>query len=136
MVRKRKYEVRFDPDAYREYLKLDNSVVQFVDKALEELEYRADSVGKVLSNKPATKLAGCKEIKLRDVGIRIVFRVSNESVDILLVVWILTVERRDKETVFKIADTRFQRIKKFPKEHLLKLFQRSKKWEVAKKEEE
>lgn len=66
-----------------------------------------------------SKLAGCKEIKLGDLGIRIVFRVTNETVQILRVVWILTIEKRNKEIAFKVADNRFQRIKNFPKEQFV-----------------
>lgn len=60
-----RFEVILDPDALKEYNKLDNSAVEMVDKAIDELEYRADEVGKPLSNYDDTKLAGCKEIKLR-----------------------------------------------------------------------
>jgi len=71
MLEKR-FDVRLDPDALKEYGKLDNSVLPAVNKAIDELEYRADEVGKPLGNKSSTKLAGCKEIKLREEGIRYV----------------------------------------------------------------
>lgn len=53
-----KFEIRFHPKAYREYKKLDGSLVKIVDKSLEELEYRADEIGKVLGNSQNVKLAG------------------------------------------------------------------------------
>lgn len=58
-----RFDVRFDADAYKEYMKLDNSVIGMVDNALQELEIRTDEVGKVLTNRQSTKLHGCKEIK-------------------------------------------------------------------------
>lgn len=67
MRNKQRFEVRLDPDAVKEYQKIDNSVIEMVDKAIDELETRADEVGKPLGNKRDIKLAGCKEIKLRDL---------------------------------------------------------------------
>ena len=40
-----------DAEAAREYAKLDNSVVEIVNKAIDELEFRADVIGKPLGNK-------------------------------------------------------------------------------------
>ncbi len=65
----RRFEVRFDPDAFQKYQGLDQSVVIDVDKALEKLDTRADQIGKSLGNKDSTKLHGCKEIKLRRAGL-------------------------------------------------------------------
>ena len=108
----RRFDVRLDPDAEKEYAKLDSSVVEIVNKAIDELEERADQVGKILGNKRDTKLVGCKEIKLRDAGIRIVFRVTNEVVEVLQVVYILAIEKRSRDFVFKIASDRLAKIKK------------------------
>jgi len=95
-----RFEVRLDLDAVKEYNSLDNSVIKIVDKAIDELEYRADEVGKPLGNKRDLKLAGCKEIKLRDAGIRIIFKVTNDIVEILRVVYVLAVEKRSDDFVF------------------------------------
>ncbi|WP_338754939.1 hypothetical protein [Bacillus sp. FJAT-52991] len=125
-----RFDVRLDPDALKEYQKLDGSVIDIVNKAIDELEYRADEVGKTLGNKRDTKLHGCKEIKLRGPGIRIVFRVTNEIVEVLRVVYILTIERRSRDFVFKIASKRFKRLKK--SEQLEKVLTESKQWDVQK----
>lgn len=105
----RKFDVRLDPDALKEYDKLEGSVLTTVNKAIDELEYRADEVGKTLANKRNIKLHGCKEIKLRSSGIRIIFRVTDEIVEVLRVVFILTIERRSNDFVFKIASKRLKR---------------------------
>lgn len=68
-----RFDVRFDTDAYKEYMKLDKSVAEVVDRALEELEIRADEVGKALTNRQSTNLHGCKEIKLRVQGFELYF---------------------------------------------------------------
>lgn len=88
----RRFEVRFDPSALDEYQDLDPSVVVDVDKALEKLETRAEEIGKPLENKYSAKFHGCKEIKLRRAGLRIIFRVTNETVDVLRIVDVLTIE--------------------------------------------
>lgn len=129
----KKFDVRLDPDALKEYSKLDNSVLPAVNKAIDELEYRADEVGKPLGNKNSTKLAGCKEIKLRDVGIRIVFRITSEKVQVLRIVYVLAIEERSKDYVFKVAHDRLKKLKGLSKERLAKLLKRSKKWDVGKR---
>jgi len=99
----KKFDVRLDKDAAKEYEKLDGSVLRMVNKAIDELEFRADEVGKVLGNTKISRLHGCKEIKLREAGIRIIFRISNQIVDVLSVVYVLSIEKRNRELVFKIA---------------------------------
>jgi mRNA interferase RelE/StbE len=101
-----KFEIRFDPGAYREYQKLDGSIVAIVDKKLAELEFGADVIGKLLISNQTSKLAGCREIKLRDAGIRIVYKITDQTVDILRIVYVLTIEKRADEYVFKLADKR------------------------------
>jgi mRNA interferase RelE/StbE len=114
-----RFEVIFAPDAAKEYKKLDNSVLAIVDKAIDGLEDRADEVGTVLHNYQKTKLAGCKEIKLRDAGVRIVFKITDQIVNVLQVVYILTIERRDKDHVFRIANKRYQEFKEAPVEAIV-----------------
>ncbi len=123
-----RFEVRFDVDALTEYQRLDNALVTIVDKALARLEERADEVGTPLKNKYATKLHGCKEIKLRDAGLRIVFRVTDHTVEVLRVVYILTIERRDLDLVFRVADKRLRHFKS--RGDLPEFLSRSPRWEA------
>ena len=106
-----KFDVRLDKDAAREYEKIKQPDLDLVNKSLDELLIRADEVGKFLGNKRDMKLAGCKEIKLREAGIRIVFRVTNETVQVLRVVYILAIEKRSRDFVFKIASSRLKKLK-------------------------
>ncbi|MFZ3100953.1 MAG: hypothetical protein WA131_08270 [Desulfitobacteriaceae bacterium] len=129
----KKFDLRFDPDASEEYSKLDKSVLPVVNKAIDELEYRADEIGKPLGNKNSTKLAGCKEIKLRELGIRIVFRITCEKVEVLRIVYVLAIDARSKDYVFKVAHERLKKFKGHSKERLAKLLKRSKKWDVGKR---
>ncbi|WP_169089615.1 hypothetical protein [Paenibacillus sp. PL91] len=50
-------------------------------------------------------------------GIRIVFRVTNEVVDILRIVYVLTIERRTRDMAFKIAHGRLKVYRKLTEEY-------------------
>lgn len=94
-----KYEVKFHPSAYKEYERLDHAVAEIVDKKLAALETRAEEIGKPLSG----NLSGYRELKLRAAGIRIFYEVSREDSSSLGVVYVLTVQKRDKGQVFEVA---------------------------------
>lgn len=106
-----RFDVRLHKAALREYKRLDHSVALIVDKALEELEIRADKVGKPLGKKRNINLTGCKEIKLRDTGIRIVFTVTPKYVHVLQIVIVLAIETRADDVVFQLAAKRCDEIK-------------------------
>lgn len=116
----------------KEYQDLDNLVIEVVNKSIDELMYRADEIDKPLGNKNSTKLHGCKEIKLREYGIRIIFRVTNEIVEVLRIVYVLAIERRSKDFVFKITDKRYSKIKKVPRGHVSKFFEKAMTWKRKK----
>lgn len=98
-----RFEIRFTQLSQKDYENLDGSVLKIVNKKLEDLEERADEIGKILSG----NLAGCREIKLRDAGIRIIYQITNEKVNVLTIVHIITINKRESNKVFKIA---FKRI--------------------------
>ncbi|GKV65627.1 MULTISPECIES: type II toxin-antitoxin system RelE/ParE family toxin [unclassified Sporosarcina] len=106
-----KFDIRFDVGAAKEYQKIKQPDLTLVNKSIDELMFRADEIGKPLGNKRDMKLAGCREIKLRDAGIRIIYRVSNEIVEVLRVVYILAIEKRSRDFVFKIASVRLNELK-------------------------
>lgn len=128
MAENRRFDVRLSPEALKEYESLDNSVLDIVNNAIDDLEVRADEVGKPLGNNANTKLAGCKEKKLRDAGIRIVYRITNETVDVLRIVYILTIEKRSNDFVFKVADNRNKTFKKFSNEQRIKHLTKCDNW--------
>ena len=106
-----RFEVRLHKEAAREYERLDNSVVAIVDRALAKLEQRADEIGKPLGNKYGSKLAGCKEFKLRDAGIRIIFFIADNTVQVLRIVYVLSIGKREDGIVFKTAAKRLTAVK-------------------------
>lgn len=99
-----RFEVKFGcPAVEKEYRSLDGSTRVMVDKGLLRLEERADEVGKTLSG----TLAGCKELKFRADGIRVIYRIVNACVEI---VQVIAIGPRDKGKVFEIAARRIAEI--------------------------
>lgn len=85
--------------AKKEYDSLDGSVRVMVNKGIACLALRADEIGKPLSG----TLAGCKELKFRADGIRLIYRIRNNSIEI---VEIVAIGPRSKNKVFDIAARR------------------------------
>ncbi|MDO4848151.1 MAG: addiction module toxin RelE [Coriobacteriia bacterium] len=85
--------------AEKEYRSLDGSTRVMVDKGLLRLAQRADEIGKALSG----ALAGCKELRFRADGIRVIYRIVDGRVE---VVQVLAIVSRDKGRVFDIPSKR------------------------------
>ncbi|AYC28969.1 type II toxin-antitoxin system RelE family toxin [Paenisporosarcina cavernae] len=128
-LKEERFDVQLDVDAAKEYEKLKQPVLKMVNKAIDELVYRADEIGKPLGNKRNMKLAGCKEIKLRDAGIRIIFRLVNSKVEVLQVVQILSIEKRERDYAFKVASSRLKLLEEssFPE----RIVNRTVKWKPS-----
>ena len=88
------YKLRFLESARKEWNKLGNTVRgQFIKKLEQRL---------VSPHVPAAKLAGmpgCYKIKLRDAGYRLIYRVHDAEVTVL----VIAVGRRDKQIYGKGA---------------------------------
>lgn len=93
------YELVFTHGAHKEFADLDGSVRGMILKGLARLRVRPSEIGKPLSG----RLAGCRELKFRSNGIRVVYRVREGQVQI---VDILAIGARDKGTVFHSAEQR------------------------------
>lgn len=97
------YLIRFiDAEAEKEYLKLDGSIKKLVAVGLKKLTTRADEIGKELGG----ELKGCKELKYRKNGIRVIFRIVNGEIEI---VEIVAIGNRREDTVFAEATKRVTR---------------------------
>lgn len=88
------YELSFHPDALEEWRKLDHSVRdQFKKKLAERLES---------PRVPASQLSGQKDrfkIKLKSAGYRLVYEVRDAEI----VVVVVAVGKRERNTVYKAA---------------------------------
>lgn len=91
------YELSFHPDALVEWRKLDSSVREVFKKKLAE-RLQGPRV-------PSAKLSGHKDrykIKLRDAGYRLVYEVRDK----VLMVIVVAVGKRERNTVYKNATKR------------------------------
>jgi mRNA interferase RelE/StbE len=59
-----------------------------------QLSIHAVTMGKELGNFHNTKLTGYQKIKLPEAGIRIVYKITGEKVDVLEIVLILAIQKR------------------------------------------
>ncbi|BAK45102.1 type II toxin-antitoxin system RelE/ParE family toxin [Eggerthella sp. YY7918] len=110
-VQKDRFKVRFFNTAVaKEYQALEGSTRKLVDIGLAKLRIRADELGKPLQG----RLAGCKELKYRDAGIRVIFRIINDSVEVLTIAEVVAIGRRDKNKVFVSAERRLKDSAKDP----------------------
>jgi mRNA interferase RelE/StbE len=88
------YKLAFLPSALKEWRKLGANIRdQFKKKLVERLEH---------PHVPSARLSGmddCYKIKLRGAGYRLVYRVDERIVTVIVV----AVGRRDRNLVYKIA---------------------------------
>jgi mRNA interferase RelE/StbE len=91
------YRLKFLPSALKEWTKLGETIrEQFKKKLAERLE---------MPEVVADRLRGFRnhyKIKLRSSGYRLVYEVENEE----LIVYVITVGKRDKDFVYKVAEKR------------------------------
>ncbi len=85
--------------AYKEYLSFKNPTKSLIDKGLNRLRSRADVIGKPLTG----ILKGCRELKFRADGIRIIYRIVGSEIEI---VEIIAIGKREKGDVFRSARKR------------------------------
>ena len=98
-----KFQVEFyDEESEKEYRKLDGSIKKLVNVGLKKLEARADEIGKELHD----SLLGCKELKYLKHGIRVIFRVVD---DVVQVVQIIAIEERKDNEIFETAEERLKK---------------------------
>lgn len=114
-----RFQVGILEGARKDFMELDGSVRPIVQKQILKLRKNADTIGKELANYHDTNLAGCREIKLLEAGIRIVYQITGRKVDVLEIVLILAIEKRKDFQVFKIADKRLNELKTLPEKDVL-----------------
>lgn len=94
------YSLAFLPSAPREWEKLGANVrEQFKAKLLERLGEQH------IASARLSGMTGCYKIKLRAAGYRLVYRVDDGLVTVIVV----AVGRRDRNLVYKIAAGRMER---------------------------
>lgn len=96
------YEISFiSSSCQKEYLSLSGQSRMIVDKGLARLRIRPLDIGKPLSG----VLLGCRELKFRADGIRVIYRVVENEIKI---VQIVAIGPRDKGKAFRRAEQRMK----------------------------
>ena len=99
-------------EADEDYNKLDKSQRKLVDKAIMKvsqnpLPQSEGGYGKPLGNKNNINLTGCYKIKLRDAGIRIVYRLQRTEHGMEIVI----IGMRESAEVYDLAAKRIEKHK-------------------------
>ena len=91
-------------EAQKDYDKSDGTVKKWVRAALKRLKEKGSDIGKPLGNTNYAKLAGFKELKNNKLGIRMIYKVSdNGKIEIII---IYAIGKREGEKVFKTVEKR------------------------------
>lgn len=99
----RRFEVKLIPEAVKEYRRLDGSIKKLVNVAFRKLRKSRGTERRI---KKETKLQGCRKIKFRKHGIRIVYRIIKGKVEI---VQVIAIGKRGDDEVYKIASKRLEK---------------------------
>lgn len=91
------YTLIWYDEAKKEYKKLDGNQRIQVDKGLERIRRRGINSGKSLAKKKYN-LSNCYEIKMKRLGLRIVFKEKKNKIEI---VEIIAVRKRSDNEVFE-----------------------------------
>jgi len=93
--RQHKYRLQFHPEALREWNALDGSIRKPLKKLLAKRLDNPHVPGGALHG----DLVGCYKIKLKRQGVRLVYRVKDD----LLIVMVMAVDRREDSVVYRSA---------------------------------
>ena len=95
------YEIKFHPEALKEFCALDGSIKKLVKKQLDKLK-TSPLLGEELGNKNGYDLSGYRKMYVCKKQIRIVYSVEEN----VLSVNIITIGKREGMEVYKIASER------------------------------
>ena len=104
------WKVTFEKSARQDYAELDGSQKSQVLKAIYKtaqnpLPQREGGYGVELGNKNGINLTGCLKIKLKKIGIRIVYKLERTEQGMIIVV----IGMRKDEEVYREAARRLER---------------------------
>lgn len=101
------WSLKFLPEAQKDFERLAGNQRILVAKALKKVQQNPLSIyeggyGKPLGNKGGTDLSGLMKIKLRDAGLRIVYKLIRTETEMIVVV----IGARADDEVYQIAQAR------------------------------
>jgi len=101
-------KVNFLKEAQEDYDALDGSQKKWVKAAVERLKVRGGEIGEPLHKSPTDDLRGCKKLKNKSLGLRIVFRVISSGE--CQIIEIIVIGKRSDSEVYHMAGKRLQAI--------------------------
>ncbi|MBJ8350193.1 type II toxin-antitoxin system RelE family toxin [Streptococcus zalophi] len=96
-----KYNIHFNDLSIGDFKSLDNSQASFVRKAFLKLEQKGMMVGKHLSG----DLSGCKKLKSKKTGLRIIFKLHPKDSHTIL---IIAIGKREDKEIYNVAARRLK----------------------------
>lgn len=96
------FKIKFTKDSLQDYEKLDNSQKIHIRKSMLKIEQSGMQTDQPLRG----KLADCRKLKHKKLGLRVVFRQSDLGIEIIE---IIVVGKRDDEEVYQLAERRLGR---------------------------
>ena len=102
------WKIEYIKEAQRDLLKLDPYNRRIILKAIEKTAERPlsppDGIGKPLGHHASSNLTGYYQIKLRDLGSRVVYGLVREKE----VMTVIVISIRDEEAVYQEAERRIE----------------------------
>ena len=93
------YQLEWTQYSKEDYEQLDGSQKIFINKALDRIKLRGMEAGQPLHG----NLAKCNKLKNKKMGLRIIFREAEGTVQVIQIV---AIGKRDKERIYKLAEER------------------------------
>ncbi|WP_281862891.1 type II toxin-antitoxin system RelE family toxin [Planomicrobium okeanokoites] len=93
------YQLEWTQYSKEDYEQLDGSQKIFVNKALDRIKLRGMEAGQSLHG----NLAQCNKLKNKKMGLRIIFREAERTIQVIQIV---AIGKRDREKIYKMAEER------------------------------
>lgn len=93
------YQLEWTTYSKEDYEQLDGIQKIFVNKALDRIKLKGMKAGQSLHG----NLAQCNKLKNKKMGLRIIFREAERTIQVIQVV---AIGKRDKEKIYKMAEER------------------------------
>ena len=106
------WKIMYHPEAEQELKKLDGSQQKIVLKAIIKVSQNPESnmkggYGKPLGNKGGNNLSGLFKIKLKGLGLRIVYKLEQEALDNIMKIVVISMQEGNE--VYEVAAKRESR---------------------------
>ena len=101
------HELKYHPEALNDMDALDRSQQIAAQKAAKKLQFQPNQCGKPLGNRHGLNLTGLRRIKIKTLGIRIVYLPPSREGEAVL---ILAVGKREDDEVYREALRRYRNL--------------------------